>query len=96
MNKAELIEALVDRGGLRKADAARVIDALFGPGGVIAAELKRGGRVQITGFGSFLARRRSARTGRDPRSGRAIPIKASVAPLFRAGQALKGVLNRKR
>lgn len=96
MNKAELIEALVDRSGLKKADAARVIGALFGTSGVIAAELKRGGRVQITGFGSFLARKRSARTGRDPRSGRAISIKASVAPLFRAGQALKEVLNRQR
>ncbi len=96
MNKAELIEALVDRGSLKKADAARVIEALFGTGGLIATELKRGGRVQITGFGSFLARKRLARTGRDPRSGRAIPIKASMAPLFRAGQALKEVLNRKR
>jgi DNA-binding protein HU-beta len=96
VNKAELIEALVDRGSLKKADAARVIEALFGTGGLIATELKRGGRVQITGFGSFLARKRLARTGRDPRSGRAIPIKASIAPLFRAGQALKEVLNRKR
>lgn len=96
MNKAELIEALVDRGSLKKADATRVIDALFGTGGLIVTELKRGGRVQITGFGSFLARKRLARTGRDPRSGRAIPIKASIAPLFRAGQALKEVLNRKR
>lgn len=96
MNKAELIVALVDRGSLKKADAARVIEALFGTGGLIVTELKRGGRVQITGFGSFLARRRLARTGRDPRSGRAIPITASIAPLFRAGQALKEVLNRKR
>lgn len=96
MNKTKLIEALVDRGGLSKADAARVIEALFGTSGVIATELKRGGRVQITGFGSFLARKRPGRLGRDPRTGRAIPIKASVAPLFRAGQALKEVLNRKR
>jgi len=96
VNKAELIEALVDRGSLKKAGAARVIEALFGTGGLIATELKRGGRVQITGFGSFLVRKRLARTGRDPRSGRAIPIKASMAPLFRAGQALKEVLNRKR
>ena len=96
MNKAELIEALVDRGSLKKADAARVIEALFGTGGLIVTELKRGGRVQITGFGSFLARKRLARTGRDPRSGRAIPIKASVAPLFRAGPALKEVLHPKR
>lgn len=96
MNKAKLIEALVDRGRLKKVDAARVIEALFGTGGVIATELKRGGRVQITGFGSFLARQRPARVGRDPRTGRAIQIKPSMAPLFRAGQALKEVLNRKR
>lgn len=96
MNKAGLIAALVERAQLKKGDAARAVEALFGTNGVIAAELRRGARVKITGFGSFLARKRDARAGRDPRSGKAIQIRAAVAPLFRAGAALKEALNRKR
>jgi nucleoid DNA-binding protein len=52
--------------------------------------------VRITGFGSFLTRTRDARAGHDPRSGKAIQIRAAVAPLFRAGAALKEALNRRR
>lgn len=96
MNKAELIDALVEGARLKKADVVRTVEALFGTTGVIAAGLKRGERVQITGFGSFLARKRAARAGRDPRSGKAIQIPASVVPGFRAGAALKEALNHKR
>lgn len=96
MNKARLIAALVERAQLKKTEAGRAVDALFGPNGVIAAELRRGGRVRITGFGSFLTRKRDARAGRDPRSGKTIQIRAAVTPLFRAGAALKEALNRKR
>ncbi len=96
VNRAGLIAALVQRAPLRKADAARAVDALFGANGVIAQELRRGERVRITGFGSFFARKRGARAGRDPRSGKAIQIRAAVAPLFRAGAALKEALNRRR
>jgi DNA-binding protein HU-beta len=96
VNKAQLIEALAQRAQLKKAEAARAVEWLFGTNGVIAGELKRGERVQITGFGSFHARRRAARTGHDPRTGKTIAIRAAVAPLFRAGAALKEVLNRKR
>lgn len=96
MNKSELIEILANRADLPKAKAARVIESLFGPDGLIASELRRGGRVQITGFGTFLARKRRARMGRDPRTGAPIPVKAALAPLFRAGQALKDTLNRRR
>src|SRR3972149_4196242 len=81
---------------LKKADATRAVDALFGTNGIIAAELRRGARVQITGFGSFHPRSRGARMGRDPRTGKSIQIRAAVAPLFRAGAALKAALNRKR
>jgi DNA-binding protein HU-beta len=81
---------------MTKADAARAVEALFGVGGVIGGELKKGRRVQITGFGTFLARRRSARLGRNPRTGKALQIPAVVLPMFRAGQALKDLLNRRR
>ena len=93
VNKTELQEALASAANLSKADAARAIDALFGTGGVIAAELKKGGKVQITGFGSFVARQRAARTGRDPRTGNALQIAAATVPAFKAGQALKDALN---
>jgi DNA-binding protein HU-beta len=96
VNKAQLIEALAQRARLKKADAVRAVEWLFGTDGVIASELKRGERVQITGFGSFHARRRNARTGHDPRTGRTIAIRAAVAPLFRAGAALKQALNKRR
>ena len=93
MNKAEFIEALVSRADMPKAAATRAIQALFGSDGVIATELKNGAKVQITGFGTFQARRRAARTGRDPRTGQPIQIKASVVPQFKAGQGLKDSLN---
>ncbi len=96
MNKYELIETLANQADISKAKAARVIESLFGANGLIASELRRGGRVQITGFGTFLARKRPGRMGRDPRTGAPIPIKAALAPLFRAGQALKDTLNRRR
>ncbi len=96
VNKAGLIGALVERAALKKADAVRAMEALFGDGGVIASELKRGERVQITGFGSFQVRKRGARVLRDPRTGKAIQIKPGVALRFRAGAALKESLNRKR
>jgi len=91
VNKAKLISALAERAGLSKPEAARAVAALFGPNGLIAGELRCGGKVQITGFGSFVARRRPARSGRDPRTGRAIQIPAALVPVFRAGQGLKAL-----
>jgi DNA-binding protein HU-beta len=94
VNKAALVRALAERAGLSKPQAAKAVAVLFGASGLIAAELRRGGKVQITGFGSFVARRRPARPGRDPRTGRAIEIPAALVPVFRAGQALKAALER--
>jgi DNA-binding protein HU-beta len=96
VNKAGLIAALVQRAQLKKGDAARAVEALFGANGVIAGELRQGKRVRITGFGSFHARKRGARAGRDPRTGKSIQIRAAVAPMFRASSGLKEALNRKR
>ena len=93
VNKTELIEALASQAGLSKADAGRAVEALFGDDGLIAGTLRKGDRVQITGFGTFVARKRAARTGRDPRTGGTIQISAANVPAFKAGQALKDALN---
>lgn len=93
MNKAELIEAVASRLDMAKTDATRAVEALFGTDGIIVETLRRGDKVQITGFGSFQAKQRAARTGRDPRTGNAIQIKASTQPTFKAGQGFKDALN---
>jgi len=90
MNKSDLVDALADATGMTKADAGRAVDALFSPdGGIIANTLKKDGRVQITGFGTFEAKHRKARTGRNPRTGETIRIAATKTPAFRAGKGLK-------
>ena len=96
MNKGELANALAMRTKMSKADANRAIEALFDDKGIIAVELKKGAKVQITGFGNFEARKRAARVGRNPKTGGTIQIKASIAPAFRAGKQLKMVLNGKK
>ena len=96
MNKQDLVTALAAQLGLKKAKAAEITDRLFSPSGIIASELKRGGKVTISGFGSFEARKRAARDWRDPRTGKSTTIKASVLPAFRASKALRDGMNRKR
>lgn len=94
MNKTELTDALADGADMTKADAQRAIDALFDTdSGVIARTLQRGKKVQITGFGTFEARQRKARMGRNPRTGEKIRIPASKTVNFRAGKGLKDALN---
>ncbi len=92
MNKSDLVDALADRAGMTKADASRAIDALFGGNGIIAGALRMDSRVQITGFGTFEAKHRKSRTGRNPRTGAAIDIPASKTPGFRAGKGLKDAI----
>ncbi len=90
MNKSELVDALAAAAGMTKADAGRAIDALFATsGGVIAKALKKGKKVQITGFGTFETKHRKARTGRNPRTGQTIKIGATKTPGFRAGKGFK-------
>ncbi len=94
MNKSDLVDALAEAAGMTKADAARAVDAMFSPdGGIIAGALKGGKRVQITGFGTFEAKHRKARQGRNPRTGQTIQIAASNTPGFRAGKGLKDEIN---
>ena len=90
MNKSELIDAVATATEDSKAGATRAVDAVLD---TITDTLKSGGQVTLVGFGTFLVRDRAARTGRNPQTGAAIEIKASKAPAFKAGKALKDALN---
>ena len=90
MNKAELINSIADNANLSKADAGRALDATTE---IIRKALKKGDDVSLVGFGTFVVRKRAARTGRNPRTGENIKIKASKVPAFKAGKALKDALN---
>ena len=96
MTKQELIGAVARRLEVTRARAAEITELFFAADGVIAAELRRGGKVAISGFGNFELRTRAGREGRNPRTGKAINIKASTIPAFRAAKALKEMVNRKR
>jgi len=90
MNKSELIDAVADSAGLSKADAGRAVDGVVSS---ITAAMKNGDSVSLVGFGTFAVRARAARTGRNPRTGETIKIKASNNPAFKAGKALKDAVN---
>ena len=90
MNKSDLIQALATQTNMTKAQATRAVEILFDPeNGLIVEALRRGERVQISGFGTFETRERKARTGRNPRTGREIRIGPTISATFRAGKALK-------
>ena len=90
MNKAELLQAVIDRTDLPKRDVRVVVDALFHPStGVIAKTVKKGDKVTLTGFGTFGRRERKARTARNPQTGAPLKVKARKVPGFKAGAALK-------
>ena len=90
MNKTELIEHIAKNADLSKADAGRALEAAMG---AITTTLRKGGAVTLVGFGTFAVGKRAARTGRNPRTGAAVKIKASKVPKFKAGKALKDALN---
>ena len=90
MNKAELIDAVAESADLSKASATRALDAALD---AISNALKGGDQVTLVGFGTFSVRARAARTGRNPRTGEPIQIKASNVPGFKAGKALKDAVN---
>jgi DNA-binding protein HU-beta len=90
MNKSDLIQHLASRADLSRHDAQRVVDALFSvETGIVTDALRRGERIQLTGFGSFETRRREARMGRNPRTSAAIEIGPSVNAAFKPGASLK-------
>jgi DNA-binding protein HU-beta len=94
MNKTDLVAALSTRGNLQRNDAAHIIELLFEPAdGILAGALKRGDKVQISGFGTFETRKRKGRSGRNPRTGEEISIPASITAAFRPGKALKDAVS---
>lgn len=97
MNKAEMIDALASRAQVSKKDARAVLDAIFDPSnGLIADTLRKGERVAVTGFGTFEARERGPRVGRNPRTGKEIQIAASRAPAFKPGKGLRDAIQKGR
>ncbi len=93
MNRTELTEALARSAGMSREDAALAVEGLFDPRkGVIARALRRRRTVRITGFGTFVPRRREARIGRDPRTGEPIRIPAGTSISFRPGKPLRETL----
>jgi DNA-binding protein HU-beta len=90
MNKTELIEAIAAEADISKASAGRALDAAME---AVTKALKKGDMVTLVGFGSFYVGKRAARSGRNPRTGESITIKAAKVPKFRAGKALKDGVN---
>ena len=90
MNKTEIIEAMADAADISKAAAGRALDGMVDS---IITALAKGDQVSLIGFGTFSVRKRAARTGRNPRTGETIKIKASKIPAFKAGKALKDAVN---
>ena len=90
MNKVELVASMAEKAELTKVDAEKALKAFID---VVTDEMKNGGKVQLIGFGTFETTERAARTGRNPQTGETIEIKASTAPKFKAGKALKDAIN---
>ena len=90
MNKAETVDRLADRTGLRKSATREAVDGVFA---AIGDALANGEKARIAGFGTFGTRSRPARTGRTPRTGEVISISASTSPTFKAGKMLKDAVN---
>ncbi len=90
MNKTELVAAMADQTGLTKKDTEAVLKAFTD---VVSDQLKKGEKIQLVGFGTFEVAARAAREGRNPKSGEVMKIAASKAPKFKAGKALKELVN---
>jgi DNA-binding protein HU-beta len=90
MNKNDLIGAVADASGLSRNDATKAVEGVFES---ITGALKSGDEVRLVGFGTFSVAKRKASTGRNPRTGEPMPIKASSQPKFKAGKGLKDAVN---
>ena len=90
MNKNDLISAVATSSGLSRGDATKAVEGVFD---AISDALKKGDEVRLVGFGTFSVARRKASTGRNPRTGEAMEIKASNQPKFKAGKGLKDAVN---
>ena len=90
MNKQELIGSVAETTGLGRSDALKAVEAMFD---AISTALKSGQEVRLVGFGTFTVSKRKASTGRNPRTGEPMKIKASSQPKFKAGKGLKDAVN---
>lgn len=90
MNKTELVAAMAEQTELSKKDSEKALKAFID---VVTEELKKGEKIQLVGFGTFEVIERAAREGRNPLTGEKMQIKASKAPKFKAGKALKDAVN---
>ena len=90
MNKTELVAAMAEQTNLSKKDAEAALKAFID---VVSEELKKGEKVQLVGFGTFEVSERAAREGRNPQTGETMEFKASKTPKFKAGKALKDMMN---
>ena len=90
MNKTELVAAMAEQTNLSKKDAEAALKAFID---VVSEELKKGDKVQLVGFGTFEVSERAAREGRNPQTGETMEIKASKTPKFKAGKALRDMMN---
>lgn len=90
IGKSELISSMADKSGLSKADSKKALDAFLN---TVAEELKKGEKIQLIGFGTFEVSERAARTGRNPQTGEEMAIAACKMPKFKAGKALKDLVN---
>ncbi len=90
MNKSQLVNKISEGAGISKAAAGRVLDTIIKS---VSNSLQSGDSVSLVGFGTFEVRKRSARTGRNPQTGKKIIIPAANFPGFRAGKALKEAVN---
>ena len=90
MNKTELVVAVAEQADISKKDAEKVLKAFVD---VVTEEMKKGEKVQLVGFGTFEVAERAAREGRNPQTGETMTIAASKNPKFKAGKALKDMVN---
>ena len=90
MNRTELISAMSEKSELTKVDTEKALKAFID---TVTEELKNNGKVQLVGFGTFEVTERAERQGRNPKTGEAITIPASKSPKFKAGKALKDIVN---
>ena len=90
MNKTEVVVAIAEQAEISKKDAEKALTAFTN---AVTTELKKGGKVQLVGFGTFEISERKAREGKNPQTGAKIKIAASKAPKFKAGKALKDAVN---
>ncbi len=92
MNRTELVDAIAKKADLSKKDADAALKAFID---TVGTQLKKGDKIQLVGFGTFEVAKRAARKGKNPQTGEVIKIAASKAPKFKAGKALKDLVNKK-